>query len=283
MLSLGVTPEEILLRGRGIGRRPASGGRQMSCHWGNAALNVVTQSSPTGSQCLPAVGCAEASRYISRRQLPGCVAYGDELTYVSLGEGATSEGEFWESLNTACSLHLPVLYLVADNGFAISVPSADQSPAPISELVRGFRGLQVHRLDGRDYFEVRVSGRRHRRRGTGGSWPGPHPCDRHPAVLALLAGHPEQVPLAGRAGGRGRSRPARGDGTGLVEGGVLTADDVETSRRTPARSVLAAARRALAAARPGSGRHPRPRGRPPVCRPRRRGRRRRLGRGRRPR
>ena len=117
---------------------------------------MVTQSSPTGSQCLPAVGCAEAARYISRRQLPGCQAHGDELTYVSLGEGATSEGEFWESLNTACSLHLPVLYVVADNGFAISVPSVDQSPAPISELVRGFRGFHVHSLDGRDYFEVRA-------------------------------------------------------------------------------------------------------------------------------
>src|SRR3984957_8661600 len=156
MLALGVTPEEILLQAVGSAADPASGGRQMSCHWGNARLNVVTQSSPTGSQCLPAVGCAEATRYISRRQLPGCAAHGDELTYVSLGEGATSEGEFWESLNTACTLHLPVLYVVADNGFAISVPSVDQSPAPISELVGGFRGLHVHALDGRDDFEVRA-------------------------------------------------------------------------------------------------------------------------------
>src|SRR3984957_1922115 len=156
MLSLGVTPTEILLQAGGSASDPSSGGRQMPCHWGNAPLNVVTESSATGSQCLPAVGCAEASRYISRRQLPGCVAHGDELTYVSLGEGATSEGEFWESLNTACTLHLPVLFVVADNGFAISVPSADQSPAPISELVRGFRGLQVHVVDGRDYFEVRA-------------------------------------------------------------------------------------------------------------------------------
>src|SRR6202011_3674298 len=112
--------------------------------------------SATGAQCLPAVGGAEAARYLSRRRhLPGCVAHGDELTYVSLGEGATSEGEFWESLNTACTLHLPVLYVVADNGYAISVPSADQPPAPVSELVRGFRGLHVHTLDGCDYFEVR--------------------------------------------------------------------------------------------------------------------------------
>src|ERR671920_1851944 len=120
-----------------------------------ARLNLVTQSSPTGSQCLPAVGCAEASRYISRRpSLPGCSGAGDELTYVSLGEGATSEGEFWESLNTACTLHLPVLFVVADNGYAISVPASDQAPAPVSELVRGFRGLEIHRLDGCDYFTV---------------------------------------------------------------------------------------------------------------------------------
>jgi 2-oxoisovalerate dehydrogenase E1 component len=83
------------------------------------------------------------------------VAHDDEVTYVSLGEGATSEGEFWESLNTACMLRLPVLYVIADNGYAISVPARQQSPAPISELVKGFPGLSVHRMDGRDYFAVR--------------------------------------------------------------------------------------------------------------------------------
>jgi 2-oxoisovalerate dehydrogenase E1 component len=130
----------------------------MPCHWGDRGRNIVTQSSPTGSQCLPAVGCAEASRYIVRRDLPGCQAGGDELVYVSLGEGSASEGEFWESLNTACRLGLPVLFVVADNGYAISVRATDQSPAPISELVRGFRGLHVTKIDGRDYFEVRRKG-----------------------------------------------------------------------------------------------------------------------------
>ncbi|MEY2426039.1 MAG: 2-oxoisovalerate dehydrogenase component, partial [Actinomycetota bacterium] len=154
MLGLGVTPTEILYEAVGSALDPSSGGRQMPCHWGHKALNVVSQTSATGTQCIPAVGSAEAARYIGRRDLPGCVAHGDELTYVSLGEGATSEGEFWESLNTACVEHLPVLYVVADNGFAISVPASEQSPAPVAELVRGFRGLAIHRFDGRDYFEA---------------------------------------------------------------------------------------------------------------------------------
>jgi 2-oxoisovalerate dehydrogenase E1 component len=158
VLGLGVTPLEILLQAVGSADDPASGGRQMPCHWGDVAKNIVTQSSATGSQCLSAVGCAEASRYIVRRSLPGCTAYGDELTYVSLGEGATSQGEFWESLNTACRLALPVLYVVADNGYAISTRASDGAPAPISDLVGGFRGLHVTKLDGRDYFEVRQKG-----------------------------------------------------------------------------------------------------------------------------
>jgi 2-oxoisovalerate dehydrogenase E1 component len=251
MLALGVTPEEILLEAVGSAADPASGGRQMSCHWGYVGLNVVTQSSPTGSQCLPAVGCAEASRYISRRpNLPGCVAHGDELTYVSLGEGATSEGEFWESLNTACSLHLPVLYVVADNGFAISVPSVDQSPAPISELARGFRGLHVHTVDGRDYFEVRARAAdivAEVRAGVGPALihatvtrPYSHSSQdtqskyRSPDELAEEATHDPLV-LMERA---------------LVDAGVLTPDEVVAIKEEARQTVLTAARRALAAPRP---------------------------------
>ncbi len=156
MLALGVSPYDILLQAVGSADDPASGGRQMPAHWGYPDLNVVTQTSATGSQCIPAVGCAEAARYLARRPgLPGTRAHGDEVTYVSLGEGATSQGEFWESLNTACTLHLPLVYLVADNGFAISVPASDQAPAPVSDLVRGFPGLDVRRIDGTDYFGVR--------------------------------------------------------------------------------------------------------------------------------
>ena len=164
VLGLGVTPTEVLLQAVGSVDDPSSAGRQMPSHWGHRARHIVTQSSPTGSQCIPAVGCAEAGRYLVRRpHLQGIGgtshAHGDELTYVSLGEGACSEGEFWESLNTACNLHLPVLYVVPDNGFAISVPSSDQHPAPVHELVRGFRGLEVHHLDGTDYLGVREAAR----------------------------------------------------------------------------------------------------------------------------
>src|SRR5206468_12791277 len=115
MLGLGVTPTEILLEAVGSADDLASGGRQMPCHWGYPDKHVVTASSPTGSQCIPAVGCAEATRYITGRDLPGCSAHGDEVTYVSLGEGATPAGESWESHSTACRLHLPALYLIADH------------------------------------------------------------------------------------------------------------------------------------------------------------------------
>jgi 2-oxoisovalerate dehydrogenase E1 component len=155
VLGLGVTPRDILLQAVGSSEDVSSGGRQMPAHWGNKALNIVSQSSCTGSQCLPAIGCAEAALYIARRDLAGCNAHGDEVTYVSLGEGATSEGEFWESLNTACRLHLPVVYLVEDNGWAISVRASDQAPAPISELVQGYRGLAIYKVDGTDYFASR--------------------------------------------------------------------------------------------------------------------------------
>ncbi len=250
LLALGATPEEILLQAVGSAADPASGGRQMPCHWGSKRLNVVTQSSPTGSQCLPAVGCAEATRYISRRQLPGCVAHGDEITYVSLGDGATSEGEFWESLNTACTLHLPVLYIVADNGYAISVPVAEQAPAAISELVRGFRGLHVYDVDGRDYFAVRELARHvvpSVRAGVG------------PALIHATVTRPYSHSSADTQS-KYRSTDELADEKAhdpillfehtLVEGSVLTEGDAQTIRADARQVVFDAARAALAAPRP---------------------------------
>jgi 2-oxoisovalerate dehydrogenase E1 component len=250
MLGLGATAEEILLQAVGSADDPSSGGRQMPCHWGFRRLNVVTQSSPTGSQCLPAVGCAEASRYISRRDLPGCVAHGDEITYVSLGEGATSEGEFWESLNTACTLALPILYVVADNGYAISVPSSDQAPAPISRLVAGFSGLHVHAVDGRDYFEVRALARRAVAQARAGVGPVliharvTRPYSHSSADTQSKYRPPEELDDE-RA-----HDPITALEHRLVAEGVLSSDDLSTIREDARRHVADAARRALAAARP---------------------------------
>jgi 2-oxoisovalerate dehydrogenase E1 component len=156
VLALGMTVTDLLLAAVGAANDPSSSGRQLPCHWSDRARHIVSSTSPTGSQCLPAVGCAEGGRYIlTHRGMPGCTAEPDEVTYVSLGDGATSEGEFWESINTATLLRLPVLFVVADNGYAISVSQREQSAAPISELLAGFRDLHVRTVDGTDYFATR--------------------------------------------------------------------------------------------------------------------------------
>jgi 2-oxoisovalerate dehydrogenase E1 component len=250
-LALGVTPYEMLLQAVGAADDPASGGRQMPCHWGARDLNIVSQTSCTGSQCLPAVGCAEASRYISRRpHLPGCVAYGDELTYVSLGDGATSEGEFWESLNTACRLHLPVLYVVADNGYAISVRLADQAPAPVSEMVLGIRGLRIVKMDGRDYFEVRRKGAdaiAHVRAGAG-------PCLVHALVTRpyshSLSDDQRRYRGAEELADEAAHDPIEVLERQLVAAGALTPEQIEVMRARASETVRVAADAALHAPRP---------------------------------
>ncbi|HEV7757417.1 MAG TPA: dehydrogenase E1 component subunit alpha/beta [Acidimicrobiales bacterium] len=250
MLGLGMTPTQILYQAVGSADDPASGGRQMPSHWGSVPFNVVTQSSPTGSQCIPAVGCAEAGRYIVRHPDLGLPAHGDELTYVSLGEGACSEGEFWESLNTACVEHLPVLYVVADNGYAISVPASEQAPAPVNELVAGFTGLLINTVDGTDYFAVRdlvpgiVS---HLRAGVG------------PALLHARVTRPyshsaadtqSKYRLPQELETELEHDPIDGMERALVERGVITPDDAVAIREEARRIVAQAAKEALAGARP---------------------------------
>jgi 2-oxoisovalerate dehydrogenase E1 component len=149
-LELGETALDMLLSAVGAASDPNSGGRQMPSHWGMKKLNIVSMSSPTGTQFLQAAGSAEASL---RAKLLGLTeGFGkDEVVLCTTGEGQTSEGEFWESLNTACNLKLPVVYLVEDNGYAISVPvEVNTAGGSISKLVASFPDLFVQEVDGCD-------------------------------------------------------------------------------------------------------------------------------------
>ena len=166
-LALGVTAEEMLLQAVGAESDPASGGRQMPAHWGSPRLNIVSTSSSTATQLLHAVGCAEAGRYYTRfpeaAERPGSNAspdyrafhdvqfHSDEVTLTCIGEGATSQGEFWEALNTASNQKLPVIFCVEDNGYAISVPVEVNTPGGnISRLVANFPNFYFAEVDGTD-------------------------------------------------------------------------------------------------------------------------------------
>ena len=151
-LQLGMTPAEMLYSAVGAAIDPNSGGRQMPSHWGQKDLNIVSVSSPTGTQFLQAVGNAEATLRASQGQLTDGFP-GDDVTLVTTGDGTTSEGEFWESLNTACNLKLPVVYLVEDNGYAISVPvEVNTAGGSISKLVASFPDLYIEEVDGCDFL-----------------------------------------------------------------------------------------------------------------------------------
>src|SRR5712671_4752522 len=169
-LTLGAKPYEMFLQAVGAADDPSSGGRQMPSHWSYPSLHVVTQSSPTGSQILQAVGCAEAGPYFVKhpkaaeipvltndsgapdyRQFKEVSFQGDEVTYVSLGDGTSSEGEFWEAMNAAALGKIPVIFCVQDNGYAISVPvEAQTAGGSISRLVSGFPNFHFEEVDGTD-------------------------------------------------------------------------------------------------------------------------------------
>jgi 2-oxoisovalerate dehydrogenase E1 component len=162
-LALGVTPTEMLLQAVGAATDPASGGRQMPTHWSSPAHHIVSISSATTTQLLHAVGCAEAGRYFSRhpeaaaknegdyRAFRDVEFHGDEVVLATLGEGSTSQGEFWEALNTAANRKLPVIFLVEDNGYAISTPVEVSTPGGnISKLVANFPNFHLAEFDGTD-------------------------------------------------------------------------------------------------------------------------------------
>ena len=184
----------------------------MPSHWGHKALNIVPGSSATATQVLHAVGGGGSGRRSTsaskRSPIASRGSSSDEIVYTSLGEGATSEGEFWESLNTACTKRLPVLYLIEDNGYAISVPVEVQTPGgDVSRLLRPFPGLHVASVDGTDFFaslRVDARGRRLRARAQG---PGAGARARDPAVLALAVRRREAVQDAAGARGRSAARP----------------------------------------------------------------------------
>jgi 2-oxoisovalerate dehydrogenase E1 component len=156
-LALGMTAAEQLLSAVGAAEDPNSGGRQMPSHWGHRDLHIASTSSPTGTQFLQAVGAAEAwLRYANIPELAERedLSRGDEVVLCTAGDGTTSEGEFWESLNTACTRNVPMLYLVEDNGYAISVPVEVQTAGgDVSRLVESFPNLKLWRCDGTDFLE----------------------------------------------------------------------------------------------------------------------------------
>ncbi len=156
-LALGQIPLDHLLGAVGASDDPNSAGRQMPSHFSDPGLHLVTMSAPTGTQFLQAVGAAEAGYRISL--IPELQARiedfeEDEVVLVCSGEGATSEGEFWEALNTACNLKLPVVFLIEDNGYAISVPvEVNTAGGSISKLVSGFPDLFIIECDGTDVLD----------------------------------------------------------------------------------------------------------------------------------
>lgn len=262
MLMLGVTPYEMLLEGVGAKDDPASGGRQMPSHWGHQKWNVVSRSSPTGTQFLQAVGAAEASIYYdefpkafeqARRGPRGDAVNhrSDEIVYTSAGEGATSEGEFFESLNAACNKRLPVLYLIEDNGYAISVPIEVQTAGgSISKLVRNFPDLHVEECDGTEPLESYAALARaaaHCRARSGPSLVHAHVTRPYSHSLSddekLYRSDPEREEQSQRD-------PIPKFGLFLVREGILESGELEALELEVDKEIAEATDRALAAALP---------------------------------
>jgi len=251
-LALGMTPTEMLLSAVGAAADPNSGGRQMPSHWGHRALNIVSQSSPTGSQLLQAVGCAEAwLRYDRIEAVAGKPIKDDEIAYVSAGDGTTSEGEFWEALNSASNLKLPLLFLIEDNGYAISVPIEVQTAGgSVSKLVRNFPGLFVEEVDGCDpiaSYEVLTRAVEHVRRRQGPALVHAHVIRPYSHSLSddeVLYKPPQEREQEARHDPL-TTFPAR-----LIADGVATEAELDAIRRQVEEDVEAATEAALASPQP---------------------------------
>jgi 2-oxoisovalerate dehydrogenase E1 component len=253
-LQLGMTPLEMLLQSVGAEADPNSHGRQMPSHWGHKKLNIVSQSSPTGTQLLQAVGCAEATYRIKLiKELKRRVKnfHNDEVVYVSLGDGTSSEGEFWEALNTACNLRLPVVFLLEDNGYAISVPVEVQTAGgDVSKLISGFPNLYRQRCDGTDPIESLAVMRRavdNCRKNRGPSFVHAKVIRPYSHSLSddekLYRAETERVADAERD-------PVKRFGSFIVQEGVATQDELQQMKDEIDREISEAADKALASPQP---------------------------------
>ena len=250
-LQLGMTAAEMLYSAVGAAADPNSGGRQMPSHWGHKKLNITSVSSPTGTQFLQAVGAAEGTLRAKQNGITDAGFKGDDVVLVTTGEGQTSEGEFWESLNTATNLKLPIVYLVEDNGYAISVPvEVGISGGSISELVRSFPGLYVQTVDGCDLlasYEVMKKAIDHARARKGPAFV--HAKVIRPYSHSLSDDEVMYRPEAERKADAARD-PLTTFPAWLVEEGYATAADIQKISDEVDAEVLAATDDALAQPQP---------------------------------
>jgi 2-oxoisovalerate dehydrogenase E1 component len=263
-LMLGVTPLEMLLQGVGAKDDPASGGRQMPSHWGHRKLNIVSRSSPTGTQWVQSIGAADATLYYEKfpkaleqaRKAPmgeSVDYHADEIVYVSGGDGSTSEGEFWEAINTACNRRLPVLFLVEDNGYAISVPIEVQTAGgSISKLVGSFPHLHIEECDGTEPLESYAAFARavtHCRERRGPSLVHAHVTRPY---SHSLSDDEKLYKTAADREAEARRDPIPKFGLFLVREGIMEKNEIEELEAAVDREVLEATDAALAAEAPSA-------------------------------
>ena len=254
VLQIGMTPEEILLQGVGAESDPSGAGRQMPCHWGHPDLHIPSVSSCTGTQFLHAVGAAQTAQICNAVEAlqDGTIPYeNDEVVFVSTGDGTTSQGEFWESLNTACNLKLPVLYMVEDNGYAISTPvSVQTAGGNISNLLETFPNLKIVEFDGCNVVETHKNVKSaidYVRAGRGPALVHAHvvrPYSHSMSDAETLYRPPEEMEE------EARRDPINSLPAFLLEHGVATEDELETMRAEVDREIDVATAAAVAAEKP---------------------------------